>query len=57
MAHNRLRRELTLAVAFKLLALFLLYFFFFGPAHRTHVTPADMAAALGADRPSNAGQN
>ncbi len=43
-----LRRELTLAVVFKIAAIFLLYFLFFSPSHRMHVTPADMAAALSA---------
>lgn len=46
MARSPLRRELTLALAFKAVAIFLLYVLFFSPAHRTHVTPADMAAAL-----------
>ncbi len=42
-----LRRELMLALAFKLVALFLLWALFFGPSHRIRVTPQDMAAALG----------
>ena len=46
MTRRPLRRELGLAVAFKIVALFLLYYFFFGPSHRIHVTPAEMAAAL-----------
>ncbi len=46
MARSTLRRELTLALLFKAVAIFLLWFLFFSPAHRTHVTPADMAAAL-----------
>jgi len=46
MARTPLGRELTLAVVFKVVALFLLYVLFFSPSHRTHVTPADMAAAL-----------
>lgn len=49
MARGTLRRELTLAILFKIVAIFLLWFWFFGPSHRAHVTPADMAAAL-ADR-------
>ena len=46
MTRTRLRSELTLALAFKLAALIVLYFLFFSPSHRMHVTPADMAAAL-----------
>jgi hypothetical protein len=55
MTRSPLRRDLALAIAFKLVALFLLYAFFFGPSHRLHVTPEDMAAALGEGRPTNAG--
>lgn len=52
MPRSTLRRELTLAIVFKVAAIFLLYFLFFSSAHRTHVTPADMAAALsGTSRP------
>jgi hypothetical protein len=43
---STLRRELTLAIIFKVAAIFLLYSLFFSPAHRVHVTPTDMAAAL-----------
>ncbi|GLI91331.1 cytochrome oxidase putative small subunit CydP [Methylocystis echinoides] len=50
MARKTLRRELTLAILFKIVAIFLLWFWFFSPAHRVHVSPADMAAAL-ADGP------
>jgi hypothetical protein len=46
MARSSLRRELTLAIAFKVVAIFLLYVLFFSPAHRTRVTPAGMAATL-----------
>jgi hypothetical protein len=46
MARSTLRRELTLAIVFKIAAIFLLFVFFFGPAHRLHVTPTDMATAL-----------
>lgn len=46
MTRTPLGRELTLAVVFKVVALFLLYVLFFSPSHRTHVTPVDMAAAL-----------
>ncbi|WP_281929955.1 cytochrome oxidase putative small subunit CydP [Methylocystis iwaonis] len=46
MPRSTLRRELTLAIIVKVAAIFLLYFLFFSPAHRIHVTPADMAAAL-----------
>ncbi|HEY8161144.1 MAG: cytochrome oxidase putative small subunit CydP [Methylocystis sp.] len=46
MTPGGLRRELTLAIAFKIAAILLLYFLFFSPSHRMHVTPADMAAAL-----------
>jgi hypothetical protein len=56
MSRNSLQMELTLAVVFKLVALFLLYVFFFGPSHRTQVTPADMAAVLGEDRATEAGR-
>jgi hypothetical protein len=56
MYRNSLQMELTLAVVFKLVALFLLYMFFFGPSHRTQVTPADMAAVLGAGQATEAGR-
>ena len=46
MARKTLRRELTLAIVFKVAAIFLLWFWFFGPTQRVHVTPADMAAVL-----------
>jgi hypothetical protein len=46
MARKGLRRELTGAIIFKIVALILLWHFFFSPAHRLHVSPADMAAAL-----------
>ncbi|PPD46489.1 MAG: phosphoglycerate mutase [Methylocystis sp.] len=56
MARSTLRRELTLAIAFKVVAIFLLYSLFFSPAHRTHVTPADMAAALRVSAPGTSMQ-
>lgn len=46
MSMKGLKGEITGAIVFKIVALFLLWFFFFSPAHRTHVSPADMAAAL-----------
>lgn len=51
MARKTLRRELSLAIIFKIVAIFLLWFWFFGPAHRVHVSPADMAAALSESAP------
>jgi hypothetical protein len=51
MAWKGLRREMTGAIIFKVVALFLLWYFFFSPAHRTHVSPADMAAALAGGPP------
>jgi hypothetical protein len=52
MARGTLRRELILAIIYKVAAIFLLYFLFFSPSHRMHVTPADMAAAL-SERPTH----
>jgi hypothetical protein len=52
MARQTLRRELTIAILFKIVAIFLLWLWFFSPAHRTHVSPADMAAALAEKAPS-----
>lgn len=46
MSMKGLKGEITGAIVFKIVALFLLWYFFFSPAHRTHVSPADMAAAL-----------
>ena len=43
-----LRREIAWALAFKALALVVLYFLFFGPSHRMHVTPGDIAALFAA---------
>jgi hypothetical protein len=51
MARKTLRRELTLAIIFKIMAIFLLWLWFFSPAHRIHVSPADMAAALAEKAP------
>jgi hypothetical protein len=41
-----LSREIGAALAFKLLALTVLYFLFFSGSHRTVVTPSEMAAFL-----------
>lgn len=46
MSMSRLGRELTLALAFKIVAIILIYAFFFGPSHRYRPTPADTAAFL-----------
>lgn len=46
MAKRSLRFEITAALAFKALAIFLLYLAFFSGSHRTVVTPEKMAAAL-----------
>jgi hypothetical protein len=46
MAMSRLGRELTLALAFKIVAIVLIYVFFFSPSHRFRPTPADTAAFL-----------
>lgn len=46
MAMGRLGRELTLALAFKIVAIALIYALFFTPAHRQRPTPADTAAFL-----------
>ena len=46
MSKRSLRFEITAALAFKALAILLLYLAFFSGSHRTHVTPAKMAAAL-----------
>jgi hypothetical protein len=51
MAMKGLRREITGAIVFKIVALILLWYFFFSPSHRTHVSPADMAAALAGGPP------
>ncbi|MGJ0508080.1 MAG: cytochrome oxidase putative small subunit CydP [Methylocystis sp.] len=53
MAWTSLRRELTLAILFKIVAIFLLWFWFFSPAHRIHVSPEDMTAALASRAPSH----
>ena len=41
-----LAREIGVALIFKLMALIALYALFFSPAHRTKVTPAEMANTL-----------
>jgi uncharacterized membrane protein len=46
-----LRREIAIALGFKLLALVALYIAFFGPAHRIKVTPAEMAEAFSVAAP------
>ena len=46
-----LRKELALALLFKVLALVALWVFFFSPSHRVKPTPADMSAHFfGAER-------
>ncbi|MGA8758244.1 MAG: cytochrome oxidase putative small subunit CydP [Stellaceae bacterium] len=45
--HNSLGREIAWVLAFKMVALAALYFAFFGPAHRSSVTPDQIAATLG----------
>ena len=45
--HRTLRREIAWVLTFKIVALAALYFAFFGPPHRVHVTPAQVAAVLG----------
>lgn len=53
MPHTRsLGREIAWALAFKMLALAIIYFAFFGPAHRTSLTPDQIAAALGEPAPT-----
>ncbi|MEN6544241.1 cytochrome oxidase putative small subunit CydP [Parvibaculum sp.] len=39
-------REIGLVLVFKLVALLLLYTFFFGPSHRVHVTPDGAHSAV-----------
>lgn len=46
MAASRLGRELAWALAFKIIAIILIYAFFFSPSHRRRPTPADTAAFL-----------
>ncbi|MGO9004921.1 MAG: cytochrome oxidase putative small subunit CydP [Beijerinckiaceae bacterium] len=41
-----LGREIVWLLAFKAVALAVLYFVFFGPSHRIHVTANQVAAAL-----------
>ena len=41
-----LRREIIWVLAFKMVALTILYFAFFGTTHRIHPTPAQVAAVL-----------
>lgn len=46
MPASRLGRELTWALAFKIVAILLMYALFFSPSHRHRPTPADTAAFL-----------
>jgi len=46
MTLGRLGRELTMALVFKVVAIVLIYAFFFSPSHRHRPTPADTAAFL-----------
>lgn len=46
MREKSLTREIVAALAFKVFALTLLYFACFSSAHRTLVTPSEMAAFL-----------
>ena len=46
MSASRLGRELTWALAFKIVAIILMYALFFSPSHRHRPTPADTAAFL-----------
>ena len=43
-----LRREIAWALAFKAVALVVIYVAFFGPSHRVRVTPGDTAALFAA---------
>ncbi len=52
MREKSLTREIVAALAFKLLALTLLYFAFFSNSHRILVTPSEMAAFLRGDSKS-----
>ncbi len=46
MTASRLGRELTVALACKIVAIVLIYVSFFSPSHRHRPTPADTAAFL-----------
>lgn len=46
MPKHPLAREIGVVLVFKLMALIALYALFFSPAHRTKVTPAEMANML-----------
>ena len=48
MPASPLGRELTLALAFKVVAIVLIYLLFFSPSHRHRPTPMDTAAFLAA---------
>jgi hypothetical protein len=43
---HSLAREIAWLLAFKAIALVLLYFTFFGPSHRIRVTPNQVASAI-----------
>lgn len=49
MSGSRLGRELSLALACKIVAIVLIYAMFFSPSHRHRPTPADTAAFLTAE--------
>ena len=46
MSSSRIGRELTVALACKIVAIVLIYASFFSPSHRLRPTPADTAAFL-----------
>ncbi len=57
MARERpLARDIVAVLAFKVAALVTLYLLCFGPAHRVHVTPGDMAAMLAGEVPQTHGK-
>ncbi len=49
MSASRLGKELSLALACKIVAIVLIYAMFFSPSHRHRPTPADTAAFLTAE--------
>lgn len=44
--HGTLRREIAGVLLLKLCLLFLLYWAFFGPSHRPHLTAPDIASRV-----------
>ena len=50
-----LRRQLGWTLLLKLAALFVLWFLFFSPAHRSHVTPDSVSTAIAVDVASQPG--